>query len=149
MLKKRITKMISIALILAFTLSMNVFAAEADDQQDQGIMLLTQESTGHYSTEATTYYTDEWGVSHKVVANVSCHATVQWEEGYYGWIVTIHFNAATATIDGQAVGTAYKGSTSISNSLATQEYTINNAKTLTVRLSVDGYGVVRMTGAFD
>lgn len=148
-MKKRIAKMLTVAMVLASMFSLNVSAAEVDTQQQQEVIARTQEHTGNYSDSFSTGYFDEWGVYRKVVVNASCIATVKWDEGYYGWIVSAHFNAASATIDDESVSITTYGSTSISGSSAAQQYKINNKKYITVRVNVDEWGDVWMSGTFE
>ncbi len=89
----------------------------------------------------STYYMDDYNVSHHVSGTASVDAAVGWDEGYSGWIISAYFPKPCVTIDGMSADINYVGTTEISGSSAYQEFSINNT-THSVRPTVvcDEYG---------
>ncbi len=141
-MKKKLTKMIVLAMVLSMAFSATAFAADAKSVNYQSY-------SRSYSDNFSKTYWDNFGVSHTVSGTATCQATVEWDEGYAGWIVTAYFPKPSATIDGASTGVDYSGVTHISGSTAYQDFNINSSGNI-VRSLVwcDEYGDSDFSASF-
>lgn len=112
-MKRKILKTGAITLALSMFCSIGAFANQV-------------RSVKYEDAPFSSLYVDGHGVSHYIIGTASCDATVEWIEGYYGWINSANFPEPYATIEGNIVNFKPKGPFTMTGSTAYYEYYINN-----------------------
>lgn len=90
-----------------------------------------------------TYYIDTSKGELAVVG--SCSYTVQWDEGYAGWVTSVGFRLTYASLDNNECSVEPYGITHITGSYAYQKYKVGGM-IVTLRLYCDEWGDVSMVG---
>lgn len=111
-MKRKILKTEAITLALSMFCSIGAFANQTRNVE-------------YKDDPFSSLYTDDYGVSHYITGTASCSATVEWIEGYYGWVNSANFPKPHATIEGNIVNFRSKGPLTMTGSIAYYEYYIN------------------------
>lgn len=141
MIKRRVSKIITIALVLVMLFSTNVFAAGQDTKVSEVEVKELYEIPEHSFTETFEFRESLWGEIHTMKVNVLFTIAYSYSDGSWSEVDYADIDVKSVTIDGNVaqVSSVYYD---VLTSSAYRIIKVNNSVQIRININVDEYGEV-------